>query len=93
MATNLYPSDLTDRQGELIKELIPAPAVRGRKRQLDMRQVLNAMLYVVVGGIQWRMLPHEYPKWKSVYHYFRLWRLNGTWQRIQDTLRARLRQK
>ncbi len=93
MATKLYPSDLTDRQWEVIKELLPAPARRGRKRQLEMRQVINAILYVVVGGVQWRMLPREYPKWKSVYHYFRLWRINGTWQRIHDTLRAKLRQK
>jgi putative transposase len=58
-----------------------------------MRQVINAIVYVVVGGIQWRMLPQEYPKWKSVYHYFRLWRKTGVWQRIHDTLRARLRRQ
>jgi putative transposase len=58
-----------------------------------MRQVLNAILYVVVGGIKWRMLPREYPKWKSVYHYFRQWRDSGVWQRLHDTLRARVRQK
>ena len=61
MATKLYPTDVTDRQWEVIKELIPAPAVRGRKRELDMRQVINALLYVVVGGVQWRLLPREYP--------------------------------
>ena len=54
-----------------------------------MRQVLNAILYVVVGGIKWRMLPREYPKWQSVYHYFRQWRDDGTWQRLHDTLRPR----
>ena len=53
--------------------------------------VVNGIFYVVVGGIQWRMLPKEYPKWKSVYHYFRLWRNDGTWQRIHDTLRADVR--
>jgi len=58
-----------------------------------MRQVLNAILYVVVGGIKWRMLPREYPKWKSVYHYFRQWRDSGVWQRLHDTLRARVRQQ
>ena len=93
MATKLYPTELSNRQWELIKELLPAPARRGRKRQLDMRQVLNAILYVVVGGIQWRLLPRDYPKWKSVYHYFRQWRKDGTWQRIHDSLRALLRQK
>ncbi len=58
-----------------------------------MRHVLNAILYVVVGGIPWRMLPNEYPKGKSVYHYFRLWRNTGLWKRIHDTLRVLLREK
>lgn len=89
----LYPSDVTNPQWKHIKDLIPPPKPGGRPRELDMRLVLNAVLYVVVGGIQWRMLPREYPKWKSVYHYFRLWRQDGTWQRIHDTLRAQLRQK
>ncbi len=89
----LYPSDLTNRQWKHIKEHIPPPKTGGRPRELDMRLVLNAILYVVVGGIQWRMLPREYPKWKSVYHYFRQWRKDGTWERLHDTLRARLRQK
>jgi len=93
MRTKLYPSDLTSHQWEIIKELIPASPPLGRKRELDMRWVVNAILYIVVGGVQWRMLPREYPKWKSVYHYFRLWRQDGTWKRIHDTLRARLRRK
>ena len=58
-----------------------------------MRLVLNAMCYVLVGGVQWRMLPREYPNWKSVYHYFRQWRHDGTWQRIHDTLRAQVRRQ
>jgi putative transposase len=58
-----------------------------------MRQVLNAILSVVGGGLKGRMLPREYPQWKSVYHYFRPWRDNGVWQRLHDTLRARVRQK
>ncbi len=89
----LYPSDLTDSQWKIIQELIPAAKVGGRPRSLDMRLVVNAILHVVVGGIQWRMLPKEYPKWQSVYHYFRIWRDDGTWQRIHDTLRAAVRRK
>ena len=58
-----------------------------------MRQVINAILYVTVGGIQWRMLPKEYPKWQSVYSYFRTWRKAGIWRRIHDTLRAKVRRK
>ncbi len=64
----LYPSDLPDHQWNHIKDHIPPPKPGGRPRELDMRLVLNAILYVVVGGIQWRMLPREYPNWKSVYH-------------------------
>jgi putative transposase len=93
MKTQLYPTDLSDSQWDYIKDLIPPAKVGGRPRTLDMRQVVNAILYLVVGGIQWRMLPREYPNWKSVYHYFRTWRNDGIWQRIHDTLRALLRRR
>jgi putative transposase len=89
----LYPTDLTDSQWDLIKEMLPAPKPGGRPRTLDLRQVINAILYLVVGGIQWRMMPKEYPKWQSVYYYFREWRKSGLWQRMHDTLRARVREK
>ncbi len=88
-----YPTDLTDRQWDLIRELIPAAKSGGRPRELEMRLVINAIFYIVVGGIAWRMLPREFPKWQSVYTYFRTWRDDGTWQRIHDTLRAQVRQK
>jgi putative transposase len=91
--TQTYPTDLSDSQWEYIKELIPKAKAGGRPRSLEMRQVINAILYVTVGGIQWRMLPLEYPKWASVYHYFRVWRQDGTWQRLHDRLRHRLRQR
>jgi putative transposase len=87
----LYPTDLTDSQWGIIQELIPPAKPGGRPRSLDMRLVVNAVLYVAVGGIQWRMLPKEYPKWQSVYSYFRDWKHAGVWQRIHDTLRARVR--
>ncbi len=59
MSYQLYPRDLTDTQWQYIKDVIPAAKPGGRPRSLDMRLVVNAMLYVVVGGIQWRMLPRE----------------------------------
>jgi len=93
MRNQIYPTDLTDSQWDLSKELIPPAKPGGRRRTLDMRQVLNAILYVVVGGIKGRMLPREYPKWKRVSHYFRQWRDSGVWRRLHDTLRARVRQK
>jgi putative transposase len=89
----LYPTDLTDSQWVIIQELIPPAKPGGRPRSLDMRRVVNAILYVAMGGIQWRMLPKEYPKWQSVYSYFRDWKRAGVWQRIHDTLRARVRQR
>jgi putative transposase len=93
MHTQTYPTDLTDRHWDYIKDLIPAAKVGGRPRSLDMRQVINAILYILVTGAQWRMLPKDYPNWKSVYHYFGLWRDDGTWQHIHDTLRAEVRRR
>ena len=88
-----YRTDLTDSQWDLIREMLPDAKPGGRPRTLEMREVVNAILYLVVGGVQWRMLPKEYPKWPSVYHYFREWRQNDLWERIHDTLRARVREK
>ena len=88
-----YPSDLTDRQWNCIKDLIPAAKPGGRPRELEMRAVINAILYLVTTGCQWRMIPHEYPAWQSVYSYFQQWRNDGTWQRIHEQLRAQVRQQ
>lgn len=85
MKKQTYPTDLTDEQWEFIKQYLPAAKETGRPR-LDLRVVLNALFYVVVGGIAWRMLPHEFPAWKSVYHYFWLWRKSGVWQQIYEAL-------
>jgi putative transposase len=93
MQTQIYPTDLSDSQWNIIQQLIPQAKSGGRPRKLDMRMVVNAILYIVVGGIQWRMLPKEYPKWQSVYTYFRQWRDDGTWQRIHDTVRAEVRRQ
>jgi putative transposase len=93
MHNQTYPTDLTDRQWDCIKDLVPAAKPGGRPRSLQMRQVINAILYIVVTGAQWRMLPKDYPAWQSVYHYFRQWRDDGSWQRLHDTLRAAVRRK
>jgi transposase len=77
-----YPTDLTDEQWALIFPLLPAPKSGGRPRTTDLRAVLNAIFYIVVAGGAWRMLPKDLPKWKTVYHYFRAWRLDGTWEHI-----------
>src|SRR5215471_4068759 len=82
MSEKTYPSDLTDEEWEWIKDLIPAAKSGGRPRTLCMRAVLNAIFYVTKGGIQWRMLPSNFPKWQSVYHYLRAWKRQGVWIRI-----------
>jgi len=88
-----YPTDLTDEQWDRIKNFIPPEKPGGRHRELHMRDVINAILYVTVGGIQWRLIPHDFPNWSSVYGYFWRWRNIGVWQRIHDTLRAQVRQQ
>lgn len=93
MHNQSYPTDLTDRQWAYIKGYLPNAKPGGRPRAVDMRQVLNAILYLVVSGVQWRLLPTSYPKWQTVYTYFRQWRDDGTWQRIHDTLRAAVRRR
>ena len=86
-----YPTDLTDKEWAIIEPLIPPPRPGGRPRSADMREVLNAIFYVLRGGISWRMLPHDLPPWKTVYHYFRAWRIEGVWEDISEVLRERVR--
>lgn len=84
---------MTDSQWNHIKEWIPLECQRGRPRELDMREVINAIFYVTRSGIQWRMMPKEYPKWSSVYYYFRKWTRAGLWEQLHDRLRAEVRKK
>jgi putative transposase len=90
-----YPSDLTDQQWELIENLIPQPQEGGRPREVDMREVINAMLYLTRSGCQWHpegtRLPHDLPRKSTVYDYFAAWRDDGTWQQIVDILRGAVR--
>ncbi len=93
VAEQLYPTDLTDEQWEVLAPLIPPPKPGGRPRRLEMRQVVNAIFYIDRTGCQWRMLPREYPNWKSVYWYFTRWQDDGTWEGITDALRHQVRRK
>jgi putative transposase len=87
VARKAYPSDVTDEQWELIEIVIPAAKSGGRPREVSMREVINAMLYINRSGCQWDMLPHDLPAKSTVYEYFAAWRDDGTWQRILDVLR------
>ena len=86
-----YPSDLKDAEWGQIEPLIPPPKPGGRPRTTDMREVFNAIFYLLRSGFAWRTLAHEFPPWQTVYHYLRQWRGDGTWQRIHDALRGRTR--
>src|SRR5262249_59223460 len=92
MRTRTYPSDLTDAQWRLVQRLIPAyPG--GRPRKTPMRDVLDAVFYVLRTGCQWRFLPKDFPPKSTVWRYFAEWRSNGTLERIHDALRELVRRK
>lgn len=87
-----YPSDVTDEQWELLQIVIPDEKPGGRPRSVDMREVMNALLYLNRSGCQWDMLPHDLPPKSTVYQYFACWREDGTWQRMLDVLREGYRE-
>lgn len=87
------PTDLTDRQWRIVEPLVRKTSRRGRKVVYSRRDVINAVFYLNRSGCQWRMLPGCFPPWKTVYQIFYRWRLDGTWERIHESLRGRVRQK
>jgi len=93
MGRPAYSSDLTDKQWEVLRPLIPLPSLEGRPANVERREIVNAMLYVLRSGCPWRLLPHEFPAWGTVYYYFRRWQREGVWDRVLKTLRMELRQK
>ena len=86
-----YQSDLSDAEWSCLEPHLPAPEATGRPRLHSPRKILDAILYVLRSGCAWRLLPHDFPPWKTVYHYFRSWRLDGTWERMHLALRKRVR--
>ena len=86
-----YPTDLSDAEWECIKPHLPAAKGRGRPRIHGLRHLLDAVFYVLRTGCAWRLLPHEFPPWRTVYHYFRRWRIDGTFERLNALLREQLR--
>ena len=91
MSAQLYATDLTDEEWSLLVPLLPGAAPTGRPRRHSWRTLLNAIFYQLRTGGAWRFLPQEWPPWKTVYHYFRQWRVDGTWVRLHTTLREHLR--
>lgn len=88
-----YSSDLNDREWQILEPLLPAEKPGGRHRAYPMREIINAIQYVLRSGCAWRMIPHDLPHWQSAYHYFTLWKRDGTWLRIHDYLHEEIRKK
>ncbi len=92
-AKRKYPTDLTDKQWEKLEPLLPQRTNKGRPPKYTYREIVNGMLYVLRGGISWRMLPRDLPPWRSVYWYFMQWRDAGVFERLNDILRMEVRTK
>jgi len=88
-ARKRYPSDLTDFQWDNIEHLFPqGDGTTGRPRTYDLREIVNAVLYLARGGCTWRMVPHDFPPWKTVSYYFYTWRDQGLWEQVHHILRV-----
>jgi putative transposase len=90
-ARKAYPSDLTDAQWAVLEPLVPASKHGGRPRTVDMREVINTIMYLNRTGCQWDMLPHDLLPKSTVYEYFAQWRDDGTWAKFLDALREQVR--
>ncbi len=86
-----YSTNLTDREWECLKPYVPPPNKRGRPRVHTTREILDAVFYVLKSGCPWRLLPRDFPPWETVYCWFRRWRIDGTWEQLNATLRERVR--
>lgn len=91
MKRKSYPTDLTDEQWAKLKPHLPLAHSRGAPRRANLREILNALLYLSRTGCQWRMLPHDLPPWEKVYYYFSHWRDDGTWERLNREVRIEVR--
>ena len=87
-STPYYPTDLTDCQWELIRPRIPDSRPIGADRMTSMRSVVNAILYRTRCGCPWRMLPRDFPHWRTIYGYFHQWQNDGTWETIRASLKT-----
>lgn len=87
-----YPSDLTDGEWELVEPLIPPAKRGGRRREVDVREVLNGLLYVLSTGCQWRAVPKDLPPKSTLFSYFDLWNWDGTLGRIHQELYVKCRE-
>lgn len=87
MGSKRYSSDLSDAEWEYLRTYLPTPHKRGRPRTHSLRAILDAVFYVLKSGCPWRLLPRDFPPWKTVYDWFRRWRIDGTWEKLNAVLR------
>lgn len=91
-ARQAYFTDISDKGWALIEPNLPRPkSNRGTKRKHPLRELVNGIFYIVRSGCVWRLLPHDFPPWQTVYYYFRDWRQKGIWEQIMDVLRQNYR--
>lgn len=88
-----YSTDLTDAEWQILEPLLPIEKPGGRHRLYQMREIINALRYLLRSGCAWRSIPHDFPHWRAVYEYFRVWKEDGTWIKIHDYLYEQLREK
>jgi transposase len=93
MTRKAYPSDLRNAEWAVLASHVPAVKPGGRPARHRRREIVNAILYVVRGGNQWRAMPHDLPPWQTAFYYVRRWRNEGTWERIHTALRERTRRR
>lgn len=93
MTRKRYPTDLTDAQWELLAPLIPESSPNATQPTIPRREIVNGVLYVLRTGCAWRQMPHDLPNGKTVYHYFRQWKLKGVWEQAMTTLRRQTRRE
>lgn len=86
-----YSSDLSTKEWDQLKPLVPMPKHGGRPAKYERLEIINGILYLVRTGCAWRLLPHDLPPWRIVYHYFSTWRRDGTWTQLHDALRSQVR--
>ena len=91
MKRRVYPTDITDAQGKLIEPLLPKPKRRGPKPNVNLREILNAIFYLLHEGGQWRAIPNDLPPWQTVSSYFCKWQRKGVWEKINEVWREKVR--
>ena len=91
LARKPYPSDLTDAQWAILAPFIPEPSADATRPTVPRREIVNGILYLLRTGCSWRQMPHDLPNGLTVYHYFRLWKRDGTWEKAMSSLRREVR--